>query len=328
MIPDETIDRLLAHVRPHIQRHLDLQASQARQRKPFILALTGLQGSGKTTWTSAIVRLLNEKYHVRTINVSLDDFYLPHEGLVRLRQENPANELWKMRGQPGTHDPVLLREFFNSLTVTSETSPSEVCIPAFDKSQFNGEGDRVPRDQWRRVPVSMDSPVEVLVLEGWCVGFQPLSEEAIEAKWKEAKEHHHHPPSPAHAESAFSTHTLQNHALSSYYTINQSLRNYCDMFMGPQHLDFLVHLDTDDLANVYRWRMQQEHALHQAKHQGMTDEEVVAFVQGYMPAYELYLDSVRSGIFRGLSDGQRTHKGQARVVLGRDRQVLDMVGYN
>jgi D-glycerate 3-kinase len=29
------------------------------------------------------------------------------------------------------------------------------------------------------------------------------------------------------------------------------------MFMGPQHFDYLVHLDTDDLVNVYEWRIQQ-----------------------------------------------------------------------
>ncbi|RAK71687.1 TDA10 family protein [Aspergillus fijiensis CBS 313.89] len=327
MIPDETIDRLLAHVRPHIQRHVDQQAADPSQRKPFILALTGLQGSGKTTWTSALVRSLNEKHHFRTINVSLDDFYLPHEGLVRLRQSNPANALLQMRGQPGTHDTALVREFFDSLTVTTETSPRVVCIPEFDKSRFHGEGDRVPRDEWRHVPVSLDSPVDVLVLEGWCVGFQPLSEEAIEAKWTAAKAH---PPESgaAGSDSGFPTQTLQNHELSSYFTINASLRNYCDMFMGPHHLDFLVHLDTDDLANVYRWRMQQEHALRRVKNQGMTDEEVVAFVQGYMPAYELYLDQVREGIFRGLSEEERARKGQARVVLGQDRTVLDIVGYN
>ncbi|PYI17394.1 P-loop containing nucleoside triphosphate hydrolase protein [Aspergillus violaceofuscus CBS 115571] len=326
MIPEQTIDRLLAHVRPHIQRHVDQQASSSSQRKPFILALTGLQGSGKTTWTSAIVRSLNEKHHFRTINVSLDDFYLPHEGLVHLRQTNPANALLKMRGQPGTHDTALVREFFDSLTVTPETSPREVCIPEFDKSRFHGEGDRVPRDEWRRASVSLESPVDVLVLEGWCVGFQPLSEQAIEAKWTAAQAHP--PASGPDSESGFPTQTLQNHELASYFTINASLRNYCDMFMGPQHLDFLVHLDTDDLANVYRWRMQQEHALRRVKNQGMTDEEVIAFVKGYMPAYELYLDEVREGIFRGVSEEERLRKGQARVVLGQDRTVLDIVGYS
>jgi D-glycerate 3-kinase len=28
------------------------------------------------------------------------------------------------------------------------------------------------------------------------------------------------------------------------------------------------------------------------KNQGMTDDEVVKFVKGYMPAYELYLDQL------------------------------------
>ncbi|PYH88174.1 hypothetical protein BO71DRAFT_436003 [Aspergillus ellipticus CBS 707.79] len=86
------------------------------------------------------------------------------------------------------------------------------------------------------------------------------------------------------------------------------------MFMGPEHLDCLIHLDTDDLANVYRWRLQQEHALHRARNQGMTDAEVVAFVQGYMPAYELYLDTLRTGIFHALPGEPQDRKGQVRVV--------------
>lgn len=41
--------------------------------------------------------------------------------------------------------------------------------------------------------------------------------------------------------------------------------------MGPRHFDYLFHLDTDDLVNVYEWRVQQEHALWRMKNQGMTD---------------------------------------------------------
>ena len=65
--------------------------------------------------------------------------------------------------------------------------------------------------------------------------------------------------------------------------------------MGPRHFDYLVHLDTNDLVNVYEWHIQQENALWQAKNQGMTNDEVVKIVKGYMPAYELYLDQLRSG---------------------------------
>ncbi|PWY90365.1 D-glycerate 3-kinase-like protein [Aspergillus sclerotioniger CBS 115572] len=322
MIPSHDIDRVLGHALPHIQQHVDRQRQAQSGRAPFILALTGLQGSGKTTWTTELVRLLNDKYNFRTINVSLDDFYLPHDGLVRVREENADNKLLQMRGQPGTHDTVLAREFLDSLSRPTD-APSEILIPAFDKSQFHGEGDRVPRESWERVHVSQSSGIDVLVLEGWCVGFQPLDEATVERKWEEARQHQ-----PAGEEDArLSTRTLRDHPLSSHLQINENLKAYCDLFLGPRHLDFLLHLDTDDLANVYRWRLQQEHALLQAKNEGMTDDEVLAFVKGYMPAYELYLDSVRTGIFKSLLAEEQARKGQLRVILDSERRIVDVVTY-
>jgi D-glycerate 3-kinase len=95
--------------------------------------------------------------------------------------------------------------------------------------------------------------------------------------------------------------------------------------MGPQHLDFLVHLDSDDLVNVYQWHIQQDHALRQRASESMSDEEVVRFGKRYMPAYELYPGQLRRGIFRsGLSDSE---KGQLRVVLGQDRIFVDTFLY-
>ena len=324
MIPSHDIDRVLGYALPHIQQHVHRQRQEQRRRTPFVLALTGLQGSGKTTWTTELVRLLNDKYNLRTINVSLDDFYLPHDGLVRVCEENADNKLLQMRGQPGTHDTVLAREFLDSLSQPADNDGrSEVLIPAFDKSQFHGEGDRVPRENWERVHVSPTAGIDVLVLEGWCVGFQPLDETTIERKWREARQNQ----SAGDENTQLSTRTLRDHPLSSHLQINENLKTYCDLFLGPRHLDFLFHLDTDDLANVYRWRLQQEHALHRTKKKGMTDEEVLAFVKGYMPAYELYLDSVRAGIFNSLSAEEQARKGQLRVILDRERRIVDLVVY-
>ncbi|OKL59643.1 hypothetical protein UA08_05311 [Talaromyces atroroseus] len=318
MIAQENIDDLVGHILPYITQHAD----RLERQRPFLLALTGLQGSGKTTWASAIVRTLNEKHKVKTIGVSLDDFYLDHDGLARVREENPSNKLLRVRGQPGTHDTALVMEFLRSL-VTTAASPQEVLIPEFDKSKFNGEGDRVPRDHWKKVTVSTTSTIDVVVLEGWCFGFQPLSESAIEEKWKEAKNGQTSLNDGNDAE--FPTRTLQNHALSSYIEINRNLRTYCDMFMGPQHVDFLVHLDTHDLMNVYRWRLEQEHALHKSKNRGMSNDQVIEFIKCYMPAYELYLDALRRGFFSRLPEDAGAQKEHKRVILGRDRRIVGIV---
>jgi pantothenate kinase-related protein Tda10 len=45
-------------------------------------------------------------------------------------------------------------------------------------------------------------------------------------------------------------------------------------------LDVLVHIDAEDIAYVYQWRLQQEHALIAAKGQGMSDDSVREFVNG------------------------------------------------
>lgn len=175
---------------------------------------------------------------------------------------------------------VLSVQFFSSL-FSEDGASREVLIPEFDNSEFNGEGDRVPEEKWNKVVISPESGIDVIVLEGWCVGFQPLDESVLEEKWKKGK---YESEISTRSEQQFPMRTLQNHELSSYIEINRNLQTYCDVFMGPQHLDYLVHPGTDDLMNVYRWRMQQEHALRRSQDAGMPDEQVISFVECYMPA--------------------------------------------
>jgi len=90
---------------------------------------------------------------------------------------------------------------------------------------------------------------------------------------------------------------------------------------------------------VYEWRLEQEAALRASKGVGMTDQQVVNFVNGCKqsipasplkpacknlhtnrtrtdyPAYELFTDKLRSGIFE-------CDKGrQLRLIVGKDRRV-------
>lgn len=292
------VDLVLEHVLPQIQLH---QATE--DAAPFVLGITGLQGSGKSTLATAVKDALQQKHHLTVVSVSLDDLYHTHERLQEIKTQNRQNPLLQTRGQPGTHDEVLAAQFFESLR-----SGGTVLVPSFDKSKFGGQGDRAPREEWLCVPSS--PPIDVVIFEGWCVGFQSLPADKLQARWELAKTEEAPP-------QTFNTHTLAGLELEHVRRINSNLRIYNETFMGPGSFHYLVHLDTDALENVYHWRLDQEHALWRAKGQGMSDDAVVKFVKGYMPSYELYLDRLREEQFPA-SGEQGSH---LRVVLDRDRQV-------
>ncbi|KAE9973531.1 hypothetical protein EG328_004372 [Venturia inaequalis] len=313
---DTAIQNTLSHLLPQITTHKQTHPTGP----PFILALTGLQGSGKSTWASKLSTTLSTTHNLKTTVLSLDDLYLPHSQLTALSKNNPENGLLRTRGQPGSHDVELAKSFFEAL----RKGDGPVRLPRFDKSRFGGEGDRVPVEEWEEIHVSPGKGIDVLIFEGWCVGFRALPTVDLEGKWETAcakRQGRRDKLSEEEGDGGYSITTLADHSLASLSTINDNLREYCEVFMGPQFFDAFIHLDTDDLRNVYRWRIEQEHALIKLKGEGMSDERVVAFVQGYMPSYELYLDQLRRGFFEGEEKGKKIH---LRVVLGVDRSITNI----
>lgn len=313
MIDPTAIEAVLAIFLPLIHAHR--QTSPAPP--PFMLGLSGLQGSGKSTWASALSAALTDQHGLRTRIVSLDDLYSDHADLVVLRQANPENGLLQSRGQPGTHDEVLAREFFSQVRGINEPKDEDAFVswPAYDKSLNSGQGGRVPVEEWEKVPVS--EGLDVLIFEGWCLGFQPLTDKQVEQKWEADKAATETGSLPS--DEAKRTQTLASHALDHLLLINRNLARYCSTFTGPACFDGFLHLSTEDLANVYEWRLGQEHALRRSK-PGMTDEQVVRFVRGYMAAYELFLDRLQRENFFG--DGDEPRGTHVQVVLDRGREVI------
>ncbi|RMZ66095.1 d-glycerate 3-kinase [Pyrenophora seminiperda CCB06] len=292
----------MSSLESNIRRTLDILLPKIKQHRqqsstPIILGITGLQGSGKSTWASKIVKILSEEHNLYTITVSLDDFYKTHSELVARREQDPSNKLYLTRGQPGTHDEQLAQKFFRDLKNYNNNN-STLQIPSFDKSKFHGEGDRAPPSEW---PCITQKPA-IVVFEGWCLGFRPLFHTLLTEKHTLAKA------------GKLPFNTPAQHHLAHLEDVNENLRRYCDAFMGPQYFDCFIHIDTDDLDNVYTWRLQQEHKMIEAKGEGMSDEQVRAFIDGYMPSYEIYLDGLRKGLFED--------KGRmVRVVMDRERGV-------
>ncbi|KAF3354446.1 hypothetical protein VdG1_07525 [Verticillium dahliae VDG1] len=104
------------------------------------------------------------------------------------------------------------------------------------------------------------------------------------------------------------------HKLEHLLFVNDRLREYDAI---TDLLDVFVHIDAEDTSYAYDWRAQQEVALRAERGAGMTPDEVVKFVDGYYPAYELYADALRRGVFP-----DRPEK-QVRMVVGKDRKVKE-----
>lgn len=115
------------------------------------------------------------------VTLSLDDLYLTHAQQEHLAASHPSNPLLQHRGQPGTHDLTLAKKVFSALRAGQRTA-----IPAYDKSAFSGQGDRVPASQWEVVNKEGEEKVKVVIFEGWCVGFRAWDEEVLRGKWEDA----------------------------------------------------------------------------------------------------------------------------------------------
>lgn len=306
------IDEACSFILPKVRAFKDAIHEEDGKPKPFVLGLSGMQGSGKSTWAESLAGRLRSAHQLKTLILSLDDLYHTHENLVRIREQNSSNKVFRNRGQPGTHDEILAKQFFSSLL-----AGEAVDVPAFDKSRFDGEGDRVPLSEWEHV--SPSPPVDVIIFEGWCVGFQAISDEQLGERWAASKQ----VDTATVDKDTLSTMLMRTHPLEHLKVVNDNLRRYNETFMGPETFDYFVHLDTEHLHNVYRWRIQQEEALRAVKGTGQTDEQVIAFVQVYMPAYEIYLDRLRQEAFPAGRHGTQGRR-QLRVCLDENRGVVSM----
>ncbi|CZR62533.1 related to ATP-binding protein, putative pantothenate kinase [Phialocephala subalpina] len=284
------------HCIPFILSLLKERKVDDASTKPFIIGLNGVQGAGKTTLVSTLSSLLSFPPHsLRTLVLSIDDLYLPHSAQKELAEANKDNPLVQHRGEPGTHDMRLAGEVFGKLE-----RGEEVRVPEYDKSAYNGEGDRVPVSQWKTVNKPGEPKIAVIIFEGWCVGFRALSESAVLARQKQPSK------------------TLAGHRTKDLLFVNSKLEEYEVL---NQSFDAFIHIDAEETSFVYAWRQEQEAVLRREKGSGMTEEQVERFVDGYYPAYELYTEPLREGIFKGK---ENTKGQQLRLFVRRDRKVKEV----
>ena len=203
------------------------------------VGIGGGQGAGKSTLGRLLVQA-GALSGLSTCVLSIDDFYLPQPDRLALARR--VHPLLATRGPPGTHDIALCHSVLDALPYSRE-----VAVPVFDKGRDDRTGTR-----------TVTGHVDVVVLEGWCVGARPSPPELL-AKPVNSLERERDP------DSAWRSH------------INDALGGaYAELF---QELDSLVYLHAPDMAAVRRWRLQQEE--ERPPELRMTAAEVDRFVQHY-----------------------------------------------
>ena len=154
--------------------------------------------------------------------MSIDDFYLTRA--ERLEMADAIHPLFKTRGVPGTHDIAMI----NSIIVGARAGQGFV-VPSFDKAQ----DDRADQHLWQHIT----GKVDVLILEGWCVGIPPESEDSLQAPINQLEE-------------------LDDPERVWRMFVNDALKTgYSSLF---SQLDTLISLQAPSFDCVFGWRLLQE----------------------------------------------------------------------
>nr|XP_019042887.1 actin cross-linking [Kwoniella bestiolae CBS 10118]OCF21817.1 actin cross-linking [Kwoniella bestiolae CBS 10118] len=274
---------------------------QGNSSGPLMAGLQGPQGCGKTTLCSGFVEYLKEKKGLSAAVLSLDDLYKTHDGLKMVAAKHPDNALLAGRGPPGTHDVDLAKSVIEKVKQINDFPANTVDFPIFDKSLCGGEGDRSAES------VKINGPIDVFILEGWSMGFAPLSSSELDSAYSTPK-----PASPQTSDTYF-----VKHPISSLQTLN----SYLSEFSQAVYQSFQAFVQVEPLSYnyVFKWRLQQEHGMKANNGgKGMTDEQVHKFVERYMPGYELW----KEGIWNA---GTGWEGRGLKLVFGSEREVVDVV---
>lgn len=223
----------------------------------LIQGILGGQGTGKTTLASILTQIFHH-LGLRVCQISLDDLYKTYADRLLLQQADPRL-IW--RGPPGTHDVDLGIEILRRL----KQKQYPVAIPRFDKSAWEGMGDRANFESV--------TEIDIVLFEGWFVGVQPIAPQAFEQAL---------PPINTESDRAFAR------------DMNTRLQDYLPLW---NWLDRLIVLYPTDYRLSQQWRRQAEQRQIARGQAGMADSKVNAFVEYYWRSLhpELFITPLLQG---------------------------------
>jgi D-glycerate 3-kinase len=224
---------------------LGLQIADWHRAKnaPLIQGFLGGQGAGKTTLTAVLTLILRQLGYTAA-SLSLDDLYLPYCDRQQLQTLDPR---LIHRGPPGTHDVALGIQTLQALL--AQHFP--VAVPQFDKSAYEGAGDRTAP--------KLIHQADIVLFEGWFVGTRPLETSFATA------------PAPI----------LDDRDRQFAQDMNQRLRQYLPLWAL---LDRLIVLYVPNYRLSQQWRKEAEHKMIAQGKPGMSDAAIDTFVEYFWKA--------------------------------------------
>lgn len=219
----------------------DLALHRQRLQRPLLIGINGSQGSGKSTLAALLRELFRTRHGLSAIDLSIDDFYLPREERQRLAAD--VHPLLATRGVPGTHDIPLMECTLRALTQGN----CPVAIPRFDKAS----DDRVPQQEWQH----LDAPLDMVILEGWCLGTPPQDEAALQQPVNELEANE------------------DPDGRWRHYVNRQIVEHYQPLY---KLIDIWAMLEAPSFDCVFQWRLEQEQKLAERVDAGDTDSRVMS----------------------------------------------------
>ena len=229
-------------------------------------------------------------------------------------------------------------------------------VPRYDKTAFSGRGTRAPEDDWP----SVAAPLDVVLFEGWMLGFAPVGAEAARAVSPDLEAVDAR--LEAYAEELESVvdawlvvkigdPNVRGRECRARALLRVGVGCLC-VGEGSRPLDGSlcerVRVCADDSDEpvrtrcapttllpffikrptpcgrpsqwVFKWRQQAEEAARAAGKPTLTDDEVRDFVMRYQPAYEAYLPGLYADGPRGAAAAGKT---VLMVEVEEDRSVKE-----
>ena len=205
---------------------------------PYFIGLTGGQGSGKTTLSIFIQKILKDVFKKRSVGFSIDDIYKTKEERERVAKK--IHPLCSVRGVPGTHDIGLGNKTIDSLFRAQ--SDTYTYIPSFSKILDMHH----PKKDWRKYKGRPD----FIFFDAWCGGAKPIPDN----KWRPPLNKLEKEKDPDQVWARWSN--------------NELAGDYQKLF---DRFDKLVFIQVEKMENVYENRWLQEKNMSK----GIKDEKLL-----------------------------------------------------